>query len=126
MITEETLVEAAAIILERILTPVLYLYQEEALEFICFPDANTEEEDFLETQAALYLNLGINAEIVDIRAFDAPDRVTITKTAQLVYAESEFIQTMFEMAMQTDEAKLELGKLETLDRKNETGTYFAC
>lgn len=125
MIDEKILIEAVDIILERILTPVIYLYSDEAMEFICFTDTNTSEEDFYDTQAALFLNLGITAEVVDIRNFEHADRVEITKTGQLLYAENEAIQTMFEMAMIADEARVNANKKESLMRKEETGTFFA-
>lgn len=126
MIDEKILTEAVDIILERILTPVIYLYSDEAMEFICFTDTNTSEEDFYDTQAALFLNLGITAEVIDIRNFEQADRVEITKTGHLLYAENEDIQTMFEMAMIADEARVNANKKESLMRKEETGTFFAC
>ncbi len=125
MIDEKILTDAVDIILERILTPVIYLYSDEAMEFICFTDTNTSDEDFYDTQAALYLNLGITAEVLDIRNFEHADRVEITKTGQLLYAENDAIQTMFEMAMIADEARVNANKKESLVRKDDTGTYFA-
>ena len=37
----------------------------------------------------MFLNLGITAEVVDIRNFEQADRVEITKTGHLLYAENE-------------------------------------
>lgn len=125
MIDEKILTDAVDIVLERILTPVIYLYSDETLEFICFADTKTSEEDFLDTQAALFLNLGISAEVLDIRNFDESDRVEITKSGHLLYAENDVVKTMFEMAMLADEARVTADKQETIGRKNETGTYFA-
>lgn len=124
MIDNETLSEAVNIILDRILTPVLYMYADEAIEFICFPDANTTDEEFAETEYALLKNLGINAEIIDIRSFDEADRVEITNTATLLYAENDLVKMVFETAMNADKERLMLSKHETLSRKNETGTYY--
>ncbi len=124
MIDNETLNEAVNIILDRILTPVLYMYEDEALEFICFPDSNITEEDFANTEAALYTNLGINAEIVDIRSFDETDRVEITNSACLLYAENDLVKMLFETAMNVDKERMIAFKSETLLRKNETGTYY--
>ncbi len=125
MIDEKILTEAVDIILERILTPVIYLYSDEAMEFICFTDTNISEEDLFDTQAALFLNLGITAEVVDIRNFEHADRVEITKTGHLLYAENDAIQTMFEMAMIADEARVNANKKNSITRKEETGTFFA-
>lgn len=126
MIDEKILEDAVDIILERILTPVIYLYCDEALEFICFTDTNTRDDDFMDTQAALFLNLGITAEVLDIRTFDEADRVEITKNGQLLYAENEAVQSMFEMAMLADQARILADKKTSITRKTETGTYFAC
>ncbi|MDD6564894.1 MAG: hypothetical protein PUF08_07420 [Clostridiales bacterium] len=124
MIDEKTLNEAINIILDRILTPVLYMYEDEALEFICFADSNISDEDFYEAERALYVNLGINAEVIDIRSFDECDRVEITKTAILLYAEDELVKTLIETSISADKERLMAIKRLTVTRKNETGTYY--
>lgn len=124
MIDTKTLNDAVNIILDRILTPVLYMYEDEAFEFICFCDSNTSEECFEDTEKALLINLGINAEVIDIRSFDETDRVEITNSAQLVYAENEFVKMMFETAMAADKEHMMAYKRNTLTRKSETGTYY--
>lgn len=124
MINNELLEKAVDIVLERILTPIIYFYADEALEFICFTDTNTDEEDFLDAQAALYLNLGISAEILDIREFDIADRVEITKSGQLLYAETDEMQRLFELAMIADETRMDAEKKQSIKRKKETGSYF--
>lgn len=124
MIDDNTLQEAIDIILDRILTPVLYMYADEVLEFICFADNNISDEDFRETEEALLFNLGITAEIIDIRSFDENDRVEITNTATLLYAEDDLVKMLFEAAMSADKERMIGFKRETLTRKNETGTYY--
>ena len=124
MIDEITLNDAVNIILDRILTPVLYMYEDEALEFICFADVNTPEEDFRDTEEALFLNLGIKAEIIDIRSFDESDRVEITNTAELLYSENDVVKLLFETAMTADKGRMINFKRDTLKRRNETGTYY--
>ena len=124
MIDDNTLHEAIDIILDRILTPVLYMYADEVLEFICFTDNNISEEAFRKTEEALLFNLGITAEIIDIRSFDENDRVEITNTATLLYAEDDIVKMLFEAAMSADRERMLGFKRETLARKNETGTYY--
>lgn len=124
MINDEIINEAVEIILDRILTPVIYMYADEAIEFICFADGNTEEEDFLETEAALMTNLGINAEIIDIRSFDETDRVEVTETAELVYAQSDLMKTLFESAMAADKERFVTEVNNVIDRKSDTGSYY--
>ncbi len=124
MINDEIIAEAVGIILDKILTPVIYMYADEAIEFICFADGKTEDQAFLDAESALMIDLGINAEIIDIRSFDEADRVEVTQTAELVYAESELIKTLFESAMAADKERLIMRKNEVIDRKSDTGTYY--
>ena len=124
MINDETVDKAVEIILDRILSPVIYMYADEAIEFICFADGNTQEQDFLDAEAALMINLGISAEIIDIRSFDEADRVEITQTAELVYAQSELMKTLFESAMAADKERVITEKTKIIDRKADTGSYY--
>ena len=124
MINDETVDKAVEIILDRILSPVIYMYADEAIEFICFADGNTQEQDFLDAEAALMINLGISAEIIDIRSFDEADRVEITQTAELVYAQSELMKTLFESAMAADKERVITEKTKIIDRKTDTGSYY--
>lgn len=124
MIDYNTLQDAVDIILDRILTPVLYMYDEEVLEFICFTDSNISEDEIRSTEETLLTTLGVSAEIIDIRNFDESDRVDITTGAVLVYAEDDMIKTLFEAAMSADRERMLGLKRETLKRKTETGTYY--
>lgn len=124
MINDETVDKAVEIILDRILSPVIYMYADEAIEFICFADGNTQEQDFLDAEAALMINLGISAEIIDIRSFDEADRVEITQTAELVYAQSDLMKTLFESAMAADKERVITEKTKIIDRKTDTGSYY--
>lgn len=124
MMDENTLVRAINIITERILTPVLYMYEDEAVEFICFCDSNICTEDFRDTERAVYTELGINVEILDIREFDESDRWDIIVSSRLVYAANEMIKMAFEQAMLADIEKRTNIKNEILKRYDETGTYY--
>lgn len=121
---ESMLIRAIDIITERILTPVLYMYEDEAVEFICFCDSNISIEDFRETERAVYTELGISVEILDIREFDESDRWDIIVSSRLVYAANELIKMAFEQAMLADLEKRTNIKNEILKRYDETGTYY--
>lgn len=125
MLDEKTILEAVEIITDRLLTPVLYMYEDEAVEFICFCDGKTEMEDIRETEKSVYINLGIKVEIVDIREFEETDRVEIIKNAMLVYAVNDIVRMAFESAMVSDLEKQSLKKQELIKRNDETGTYYA-
>lgn len=125
MINDEQLQEAVDIITEKILTPVLYMYiDNEVFEFVCFPDNDADDNDFAAAEAEIFVQLGIIAEIVDIRSFDESDRVEITQTAELVYSATELCHILFEKAMFIDEQNMLSLKREIVERKNDTGTYY--
>ena len=122
---ENMLIKAIDIITERILTPVLYMYEDEAVEFICFCDTNISIEELRETERAVYTELGGNVEILDIREFDESDRWDIIVSSRLVYAANELIKMAFEQAMLADLEKRTNIRNEILKRYDETGTYYA-
>lgn len=124
MTDENILQDSVEIILDRILTPIIYLYADEVFEFICFPNSNISDEDFKEAEESLYLNLGIKAEIIDIRNFTESERLEITKSAQLLYAEDEIIKMLFETATAADNERSIKYKKELLLRKKDTGSYY--
>lgn len=124
MMDESMIVRAIDIITERILTPVLYMYEDEAVEFICFCDSNISIDEFRETERAVFTELGINVEILDIREFDESDRWDIIVSSKLVYAANEIIKMAFEQAMLADLEKRADTKKEILERYDETGTYY--
>ncbi len=116
--------EALNIILENILTLVVYTYVDEVAEFIVYSYADIDQEFFRKTEESIFFNLGIKCEIVDFREFDENDKLEIISTAQLMYAESEIIQMVFEAAAFEGIEQLVENKLNAIKRKNETGTYY--
>ncbi len=124
MTDEEKLVSAVDIILEHILTPIVYVYAEEVYEFIVFSDTNTSEDVFRLTEEMIYFNLGINVEILDLRDFDENDRAAIASYAHVAYAENEFMQALFQTAINADSERVSELKRLAIKRKNDTGTYY--
>lgn len=119
------LLTAIDIITERILTPVLYMFiDDEAVEFVCFCDSKTCEEDFRATELEIYNAVGICCEIVDIRAFDENDRVEIISNHQPVYSADDFVRLIFENAMYNDLHRAEEEKRTMIERKRETGSAY--
>ena len=115
---------AIEIVTERILTPVLYMFVDEVIEFVCFCDSKTSEEDFRSTELEIFNALGICCEIVDIRAFDANDRVEIVSSNQPVYSADDFVKLIFENAMYNDLHQEEEEKRILLERINQTGSAY--
>ncbi len=121
----EKLEKAVDIILENILTPVLYMYEDEIIEFIVFSDSRAISDDaFRRTEAEIYFNLGLNTEITDIREFESSDRTEIMTNAELVFSESDEMLSAFEAALFEDMEMQAFDKLIAIERKTETGTYY--
>ena len=121
----EKLEKAVDIILENILTPVLYMYEDEIIEFIVFSDSRAMSDDvFRRTEAEIYFNLGLNTEITDIREFESSDRTEIMTNAELVFSESDEMLSAFEAALFEDMEMQAFDKLIAIERKAETGTYY--
>ena len=125
MTYEEMLDKAIDIILENILTPVLYMYDDEVTEFIVFSDSRVMDgEVFRRTEAEISFNLGMNVEIIDMREFDQSDRMEIMLNAELLYSESDVMLASFEKALFEDMELQTFEKIIAIERKNETGTYY--
>ncbi len=125
MTYEEKLAEAVDIILENILTPIIYFYLDELAEFIVYSDGRALSDETLHsTEDLIYKNLGIKVEIVDMRQFDKADRSRIVMNADIAYTESDEMLELFENAMFEDLEMLVADKLFAIDRKTETGTYY--
>lgn len=124
MTEEEKLAEAVDIILENILTPIIYMYVDEVVEFIVFCDSETPTDVFRRTEELIFFNLGLRVEIIELREFDESDRVDIAESAYIAYAENDFMPTLFETAMTTDIEAIRLMKRELIKRKTDTGTYY--
>ena len=54
----ELLNEIVGVITERILTPVLYMYCDELVEFVCFCDMNMPIDELRETEREVYDRFG--------------------------------------------------------------------
>lgn len=124
MIHKEKLNSAVEIILENILTPILYMYTDEVIEFIVFCDSCTSDEALRHAEELIFNSVGLTSEIVDIREFDDSDRSAVIMNAELVYAESDEVLSMFENAMFQELELHTADKLITMERKEKTGTYF--
>lgn len=124
MTDAEKLSEAVDILLENILTPIVYMYVDEVTEFIVFCGADIPEEVFRTTEKTIYFNLGLNVEIIDLREFSESDRVDIARNAFVVYEENELMTELFETAALSDVKAIEAAKKELMTRKNDTGTYY--
>ncbi len=125
MLEERTVQEMVEIIAENILTPVIYMYEDEVIEFVCFCDGNTPVQDFHDVEQEIFAKFGVNAEIVDIREFETGERWEIITNAELVYMADEVIKMAFEQAMLADIERLHNSHSELIERNAVTGSYYA-
>lgn len=124
MTDDKTINNIIDIITDRILTPVLYMYKADNLEFICFCDGNMPISEFREVERDIINIIGVSVEIVDIREFEEAERLDIICNAELVYTANEIIKMAFERAMMADAQRLHKDSMETLERGKETGSYY--
>lgn len=117
--------QAVKIILESVLTPVIYMLGDDyEVNFICFCDRNIGDDVLVKTETQLQLLLKRKVEILDIRAFDVSDRLEIIKQAEMVHSESPTIQQLFELSMLKDFKKEYQKKQDMLLRKNECSSMY--
>lgn len=124
MITEDILSYIVGKITECILTPVIYMFEEEIIEFIVFCDGNMDINILRDTENEIYAATGIKTELVDIREFDEYDRWQIVKNASMVYAIDDSVAAAFERAMQRDVEFRAIMKAILFERHNDTGSYY--
>lgn len=125
MIDSKMTTLAVKIILEYVLTPVIYmLNNEEEVNFICFCDRDIEEEVLVKTETQLHLLFNCKVEILDIRSFDVSDRLEIIKQAEMIHSENTLIQQIFELSMIQDFKKEHQKKQDMLQRKKECSSMY--
>lgn len=113
------------IILNKILTPVIYMTEfEEVYEFVCFCDRTILMNEIYKTEKKLSAVLGKTAVIIDIRELPEAERVEIVKESQIIYYEDEIIKQLFEISMFEDFKIFMDKRNSTLDRIKNDGTPY--
>jgi hypothetical protein len=125
MIDSKMTTLAVKIILEYVLTPVIYMLGDDyEVNFICFCDRDIEEEVLVKTETQLHLLFNRKVEILDIRSFDVSDRLEIIKQAEMIHSENTLIQQIFELSMIQDFKKEHQKKQDMLQRKKECSSMY--
>lgn len=111
---------------ERILTPVLYMVEnEDFVELVCFCDRSMDIETIYDTSRVLEKETGIQFEIADIREYCEEDRLEIITNATLLYSEDKLIEVLFQKSMIEDYGKLVKKREEMLIRyRDNTSPYI--
>lgn len=117
--------KATDIITENILTPVLYLLEDDyQYEFVCFCDNNMDFEVIARTETELNALLQKNTVVIDIREYCEADRVEIIREAELIYTANPMFERIFEMSMAEDYRRAAIEKTELLKRYENSGTVY--
>ena len=108
----------------RLLTPIIYIIDDEILSVVGFFDGGTKINYIYETQSMIEEAIGREINICDIRDFSEADRLDIMKNATVVYSETPFVKSIFEAAMAEDFTIAQSKRKDLLERSKEDGTMY--
>ena len=113
------------IITDRILTPVIYMLEDEAqIELVCFCDANMEAEVFAETEKQLEELLPKQVVLLDIREYNEYDRMQIISEGEIIYTANPIFEKLFAVSMAEDAQRSMIEKNELLKRYSNSGNIY--
>lgn len=115
----------ANIVSENILTPIIYLLEDNnVISLICFCDRNITMQEIYRVENMVEKKTGKTAEIIDIREFGEFDRLDIISHAKLIHAVNPMIEQVFMQSM-TEDFKIAMEeKKSVIERYNISGTCF--
>lgn len=121
----ETVDKLAKTVTDRILTPVIYMVEEEdGAALICFCDRNLKMQELYNAEAAASKVAGKKIEIIDIREYSEAERVEIVHQAELIYSEHPMVEQIFMMSMLEDLQISIDRRNKMLERYRENGSYY--
>lgn len=112
------------ILKSRLLTPIIYILDEDIISVIGFFDGNTKVNYIYETQSLIEKAIGREINLCDIRDFNEADRLDIIRNAKLIYSENPFVKSLFESAMAQDFSIAQSKRKDVLDRYRQKGTLY--
>lgn len=117
--------KVTGIITDRILTPIIYMLEDEAqVELVCFCDANIEAEVFAETEKQLEELLQKPVVLLDIREYNEYDRMEIISDGEIIYTANPIFVKMFAASMAEDAQRSIIEKTELLKRYSNSGSVY--
>lgn len=115
----------AKIISENILTPIIYMLENDNLiDFICFCDKNITMQDIYDVEQIIKDETGYTVEIIDIREFSESERLEVINHATMIHSEHPMIETIFTQSMMEDYKMAMDARNDVLERKKITGTCY--
>lgn len=121
----EQIAKAAQAIVNRVLTPVIYMLEHDNwVEFVCFCDGKITIGDLYEAEQAVKGIIEKDAEIIDIREFSEYERLDVINEYTLIYSADDFVGKIFAAATAADFQMFINEKRSMLERQNQSGTYY--
>ncbi|MGN0108117.1 MAG: hypothetical protein ACI4A5_10540 [Hominilimicola sp.] len=123
--TRELTDKMAKIISQNILTPVIYMIEnDDTVDFICFCDRNITMQEIYNVEQMIKEETGKNAEIIDIREFGESERLEVINHATLIHSEHPLIENIFTQSMLEDFKIAMEERKGVLERQREMGTCY--
>lgn len=121
----EKTIRLAQIISESILTPIIYMLEEEnRLSFICFCDRHITMQEIYDVEQQLEKETGVKSDIIDIREYCETERVNVLSDAALIYSEHPLLEKIFAQTMLEEFRVAMAERKDVLARQKESGTYY--
>lgn len=112
------------IIKSQLLTPIIYLLDDDVLSVVGFFDGSTQINHLYETQTKIEKAIGREINICDIRDFTEADRLDIIKNGNLIYSETPLVKILFETAMVEDFNLAQSRKHDMIERSKKSGSIY--
>lgn len=113
------------IVSENILTPIIYmLEQEDSIDLICFCDRKITAQVLYNAEFKISEITGKHTEILDIREFSEFERLDIISRAKLIHAEYPMVEQIFAQSMAADLKIVMEERKSILERYKASGTCF--
>lgn len=121
----EKTIRLAQIISESILTPIIYMLEEEnRLSFICFCDRHITMQEIYDVEQQLEKETGVKSDIIDIREYCEMERVNVLSDAAIIYSEHPLLEKIFAQTMLEEFRVAMAERKDVLARQKESGTYY--
>lgn len=115
----------ANIVSENILTPIIYLLEDNnIISLICFCDRNITMQEIYNVEILIEREVGKPTEIIDIREFSEFERLNVISRAKLIHTVNPMIEQVFMQSM-TEDLKIAMEeKKSAIERHKMSGTCF--
>lgn len=118
---------AAEMILQSLLTPVIYMAKINSnICFVCFLNGQTPYKQISDLEQRLTKMFGISTVILDIREFSKRERLAVIQSAELIYCEDDNTESILKIYILSDIHEADEAKKDLIDRLNNCNTIYIC